>query len=69
MSERKKRIIIGATSGAGTGIIMEVLSGAGYMSGVSGTAKAVLAGIIAVVIYMVIIAIIKLAKPAGASKA
>ena len=69
MSERTKKIITGAICGAGTGIIMEVLSGTIYMSGVSGTAKAVLAGIIAVVIYMVISVIIKLARPAGASKA
>jgi len=41
MSERTQKIIIGAVCGAGTGIIMEVLSGTSYMSGVSGTAKAV----------------------------
>ena len=69
MSERTKRVIIGAISGAGTGIIMEVLRGVSYMSGVSGTAKAVLAGIIALGIYMIISVIIKLARPAGASKA
>lgn len=68
MSERMKKVVIGAISGAGTGIIIEVLHGSSYMAGVSVATKAVLAGIIAGLIYMVIISILKLAKPAGASK-
>jgi len=49
---------------------MDVLRGSSYkMVGVSVTTKAVIAGIIAGLIYLLISAIVKLAKPAGATKA
>ena len=64
-----KRVIVGAVSGAGTVIVMDTLRESSYMGGASVLAKAALAGIIAGVIYMIISAIIKLARPAGASKA
>jgi len=69
MSERTKKVIIGAISGAGTGIIMEVLRGSSYMNGVSVLIKAALAGTIAWVIYITIIGIVKLVRPDGAHKA
>lgn len=65
MSERKRKLIIGGISGAVTGIILEFLRGSSYMAGVSGTAKAVLTGIVAWLIYMAIIAIIKSGRPVG----
>lgn len=69
MTERTKRIIVGGISGGATGIIMEVLSGSSYMSGVSAPIKAVLAGILACVIYMLIIRMINKTSSAGAGKA
>ncbi len=62
MSERSKNVIIGIISGAGTGVFMEVLRGHGYLGGASGTIKAVLAGVVAWVIYAAILAIVKLTK-------
>lgn len=69
MSERKKKMIIGGISGGLTGIIMEFLRGGSYMAGAPVTAKAVLAGILACVIYMLIIRMINKTSPAGAGKA
>ncbi|MDP2866115.1 MAG: hypothetical protein Q8O90_07725 [Elusimicrobiota bacterium] len=62
MSERMKKVIAGAVSGAGTVIVMEILRGSSYMGGASVLAKAALAGIIAGVIYVIIRAIVKLAR-------
>lgn len=69
MTERMKRVICGGISGALTGIIMEFLRGNSYMAGVSVVTKAVFAGIIAWVIYMLIIRMINKISPAGAGKA
>lgn len=69
MSERMKRVIIGGISGGVTGIIMEFLRGSSYMGGVSGTAKAVLAGTIACLIYMLIIRVLNMTRSAGSFKA
>lgn len=69
MSERTKKIIVGGISGALTGIIMEFMRGKSYMVGMSAAIKAVLAGILACVIYMLIIMIINKIRSAGPSKA
>jgi len=69
MSERAKKAIIGMISGATTGLIMEFLRGSSYVAGVSVIAKAVLAGIIAWLIYILISAIVKPARSDSASKA
>ena len=66
---RKKKIIIGAVTGAVAGIMMDVLRGSSYMAGVSVTTKAVIAGIMAGLIYLLISEIVKLARSAGATKA
>lgn len=69
MSERMKRIIVGSVSGGVTGIIMEVLRGSSYMAGISVATKAVITGIMACVIYMLIIKMITKGGPTGTSKA
>lgn len=69
MTERTKRIIVGGISGGMTGIIMEFLRGSSYMAEVSAVTKAVFAGIVACVIYMLIVRMINKVRPAGASKA
>lgn len=69
MSEKKKRIIIGGISGGVTGLIMEFLRGSSYIGGVSVTAKAVLTGTLACLIFMMVIRIINKVKAAGDRKA
>ncbi len=63
---KTKKIIIGAVTGAVVGTIMEIFGS--YLDGVSASTKAVLAGIMAVIIYILIIAIVKLVRPVGAAK-
>lgn len=68
MAEKSKNVFIGVISGAGTGVFMEVLRAQGYLASASVVAKALLAGVMALAIYMLILLALRLAGPGGTQK-
>ena len=69
MSERTKRVFIGAASGLGTGLSMEFVRSGGYFAGVSVHMRAILAGAIGGLFYLILNICVKLLKKGGGEKA
>lgn len=68
MSERTKRIITGAITGAIVGISLEVLRWSGYLDGISAAVRGVVAGLAAIAIYFIIRMRTRLGRSDGPSK-
>jgi len=69
MSERMKKVFIGAASGLGTGLVMEFLRSGGYLTGVSINMRAILAGTLGGLFYLILNTCVGLMKKAGGEKA